>query len=280
VQNYQATVVLGAEGVLVIDPLSGGRAENLLDAIAGLTDLPVVTLLYSHHHSDHIGDAPWLINASSRASAEVEVIATAACAKAIEEHEMDVPAPTRILQAEQGAFRWDGKTVEYGKAPGHCADNTWFLLPEEETLHCVDMVHPGGLEFEGFGLAQDLWFYERTLERLLKLDWKRLVAGHREIGFRDDLENVCVYLRELRRHTSELVESLPPAAFARRDRPAHTWPLARRQAVIDGVVTRMAARWESWPEFVDVAASHASVMYSEVAYFGSGTARQRSAEVV
>lgn len=274
VRNYQATVVVADQGVLLFDPLADGRAEGLLAAIAAITDLPLRTLVYSHHHADHIGDASRI----AEASPGLEIVATPACAEAIELHEVDAPPPTRLLDGPSGSFEWGGIEVRYGPLPGHCPDNSWFLLPAAATLHCVDMVHPGGLEFEAFGLADDLWLYERSLAQLDRLDWTFLVAGHREIGFREDVALVGRYLEELRRHTEDVAAGLPAGRYASPHRPPHSWAPTRRREVVEAVVARMAPGWRHWPEFDEVAASHASAMFSDVEYRGSGGARRRRAD--
>ena len=53
---YQTMFLTTGEGVIIIDaPPSIG--ENILKAVASVTDEPITHVIYSHTHSDHIGAA-------------------------------------------------------------------------------------------------------------------------------------------------------------------------------------------------------------------------------
>lgn len=53
--HYTSLVVLGTEGVLLVDPANPYRASLLRAEIARLTDLPVTRIVMTHEHFDHIG---------------------------------------------------------------------------------------------------------------------------------------------------------------------------------------------------------------------------------
>lgn len=46
--------LIGADGVTVVDTKLPGWGQPILDAIAGLTDLPVTTIINTHTHFDHV----------------------------------------------------------------------------------------------------------------------------------------------------------------------------------------------------------------------------------
>lgn len=52
---YSSLVVIGAEGVLVVDPANSWRAGLLKQEIAKLTDKPVTRIVLTHEHFDHVG---------------------------------------------------------------------------------------------------------------------------------------------------------------------------------------------------------------------------------
>jgi glyoxylase-like metal-dependent hydrolase (beta-lactamase superfamily II) len=268
VASYQSLLVTGETQALLIDPLSGGRISNLLAAARDATDLPIAAIAYTHHHYDHIGDAPQALEAL-KSSGPVRVIATEACANAISTHSVAVPAPTELLSPSVPSFDFDGVTIDYGTLHGHCVDNTWFRVRKDRVLHCVDIVHPGGLEFEAFGLAQDLTLYERDLKFLLELDWDHFIAGHAELGGRADMEFVLEYLSSLRVATDRALHECPEGSFSRTDPAAKPLALQRRDKVVADTLTAVSEEWSSWPEFKHFGWSHANVVYWQRAYFAS-----------
>jgi glyoxylase-like metal-dependent hydrolase (beta-lactamase superfamily II) len=47
--------LIGTDGVTLVDTKLPGWGQPLLDAVAGLTDLPVTTIINTHTHFDHVG---------------------------------------------------------------------------------------------------------------------------------------------------------------------------------------------------------------------------------
>jgi len=52
---YSSLVVIGTEGVLVVDPANSWRAGIVKQEIAKLTDKPVTRIVLTHEHFDHVG---------------------------------------------------------------------------------------------------------------------------------------------------------------------------------------------------------------------------------
>ncbi len=187
--GYNSTVVIGKRGVMVIDAPRDGRGAETIQAIRTLTDLPINTLVYSHYHFDHVGDAQAYVDEAERTGTRLRIVASASSDEQIERYGKKIPVPTKIIRVPRGKFRFEDMVVEMGTSPsGHSVDNSWLLLQDEGILHVVDMVHPGAIVFPGFGLAEDLLGYENMLKELLALDWNILSAGHNNIGSRADIE--------------------------------------------------------------------------------------------
>ncbi len=176
-------IVTGA-GVLVIDSGPSRRyGEAMRAAIAGVTEQPVVKVLLTHHHPDHV--------LGNQAFADVPIAALAG---------------TTELLREQG----DAMAENMYRLVGDWMRGTEVLLPSE-------MLQPGVLEIGGRRLrllelcghtgadlaildersgvlfAGDILFYQRALttpnspgldvwltdlDTLEALPWKRLVPGH------------------------------------------------------------------------------------------------------
>jgi alkyl sulfatase BDS1-like metallo-beta-lactamase superfamily hydrolase len=68
--------VIGDEGVVVIDTGIGiNHGKLILDEIRKETDKPIVAVIYSHHHPDHIGGAAGLVSPDDVQSGKVKLIA-------------------------------------------------------------------------------------------------------------------------------------------------------------------------------------------------------------
>jgi glyoxylase-like metal-dependent hydrolase (beta-lactamase superfamily II) len=272
VAGYQSTVLIGDEGVLVVDPLSVGRGERLLAALQLLTQKPLTTLVYTHHHADHIGDAPLFEVEGGR------IVASEACAGEVARRPLRVPPPTEVV-ADGGVISHDGIAVELHSLPGHCTDNTAIFLPDTGVVQVVDMIHPTQIEFERFGLAEDLVLYERSLRRLSRWQgWRTLVPGHVQVGWREDVEQVLRYLTQLRPLAEESHERFPPQDFVDPEAPPSRWTVERQRAAVAWIVEELRPRWGGWSGFEDFAPSHAHAMFWDSGYLTSVPSTQPKEE--
>jgi glyoxylase-like metal-dependent hydrolase (beta-lactamase superfamily II) len=268
---YHAAVVVGEDGVLVFDPLSGGRAEGLLAAIGTLTDKRVSHLAYSHHHIDHIGDAPAFVAAAGERGTELEIVATDATAEMIAERRLDVPAATRVVPAN-GPWRFEDIVVETTTpVSGHTRDNAIFVLPQERVAHCVDLVHPGMVEFDCFGLAESLAGYDDAVRQLRDLaGWEILCAGHGNVGGRADVAATAEYLAQMRRLAWDAMSEADFGAGVSPDTMPWDWLHAHRDAVVERVVAGMRDEWGDVPGFERCAPNHAATVYWEFSLTWAG----------
>jgi glyoxylase-like metal-dependent hydrolase (beta-lactamase superfamily II) len=262
-QIYQSTFLVGKEGVLVIDPLSYGRGQNVQKAVLEVTSLPVTAIVYSHYHYDHIGDASVFANAARDSGIQLRIIASSACLREIHKYKDKVPLPTEVIGTPRGSFDFEGGRIEMGTPEqGHSTDNSWILIKREEVLHNVDMIHPGQLEFDNFGVGHYIEGYEEALKELLTLPWKILTAGHGNIGAKEDVQFVLDYIADLRVHTQSVMPTVNFAPFVK-DEIMYSWFHGHRDAVASQVVERMRGKWGKYPGFDLVAMTHARTMYWE-----------------
>ncbi len=260
---YQSTFLVGEKGVMVIDPLSYGRGDNVLKAIREITSLPVTTVVYSHYHYDHIGDASVFAKEARDAGRPLRIVASAACLEEIHKYRDKVPIPTDVVKVPRGAFTFEGETIEMGTPEqGHSSDNSWILIKSEGVLHNVDMIHPGQLEFDNFGVGHYIDGYEKALKELLTLPWRIMTAGHGNIGAKEDIQFVLDYLADLRCHTLSILPSVEIGPFIK-DEMMYNWFHGHRDAVAGQVMERMREKWGGYPGFDLVAMTHARTMYWE-----------------
>jgi glyoxylase-like metal-dependent hydrolase (beta-lactamase superfamily II) len=262
-QIYQSTFVVGKKGVLVIDPLSYSRGLNVLKAIREVTSLPVTAIVYSHYHYDHIGDAIAFVKAANASGIQLRIIASSACLKEIHKYEDKVPLPTEIIETPRGHFQFEDERIEMGTPEqGHSSDNSWILVKGEGVIHNVDMIHPGQLEFDNFGVGHYIIGYEDALKELLTLPWNIMTAGHGNIGSKEDVQFVLDYIADLRIHTQAIMPTVKIVPFIK-DEMMYSWFHGHRDAVAGQVVELMRGKWGNYPGFDLVAMTHARTMYWE-----------------
>jgi len=263
VKGYQSTVLVGKSGVLVIDAPRDGRGAGIIQAIrAEITELPITTLVYSHYHYDHVGGANAYVEEAKRTGTKLRIVGTKAALAQIERYGGKIPVPTEILSVPRDKFKFEESTIiEVGTPPvGHSTDNSWILLRDDKVLHNVDLVHPGLLEFPGFGIAEDLLGYEESVRELLTVDWDFLVAGHSNIGSREDVQLVLDYFENVRDHVIEAIQGTEFGSFLSKDKIFYAWFVDYANAVSTKAVESLRPKWGEYPGFDVVAKSHAEKM--------------------
>lgn len=73
--NYGTVFYVGDRGVLVFDTLEGVY-DNITQAIASVTDKPIIAAVYPHYHADHIGDIGKYVEAARQQGIELRIIAS------------------------------------------------------------------------------------------------------------------------------------------------------------------------------------------------------------
>ena len=132
--NYVFLIERGQQAA-VVDPAVAGPVIAALDA----KGLELTAILQTHHHSDHIGGTPGLLERWPQA----RVIASAADCLRI---------PMQTVGVEGGDHvPLLGEDVQVLDVPGHTRAHIAFVLPESGHLFCGDTLFAGGCGrlFEG-----------------------------------------------------------------------------------------------------------------------------------
>lgn len=125
--NYVFVIERG-EQAAVVDPAVAEPVIAALDA----KGLELTAILQTHHHSDHIGGTPGLLERWPQA----RVIASAADRLRI---------PLQTLGVEGGDHvQLLGEEVQVLEVPGHTRAHIAFVLPESGHLFCGDTLFAGG----------------------------------------------------------------------------------------------------------------------------------------
>lgn len=197
-QFHQAMFIVTPEGVIATDPIAYLRpqaAKAYLEEIRKITQAPIRYLVYSHHHYDHIsGGWPF-----KEAGATV-VAHRNARTRLLELGNPDIPLPDVVVD-DFYAIELGGVRLELHYTGRNHSDNSLLmLLPREKLAFTVDFVSFGSVLFRDLpdGFIPD-WF--ASLERVLQLDWDRMIAGHPipggRLGTKDDVRAQLAYMTDL-----------------------------------------------------------------------------------
>ena len=188
---HNAVFIVTGEGVVAFDPISTEAAQAYRSEIAKVTSEPVVAIVYSHHHADHISGAAALAN-------DVPIIAHAKAYQALAaEPNPEIVMPNHTFSDEM-TMRIGSKTIHLVYTGPNHSDNTIVgHLPDQGIIFAVDFV---SRERVGFRNLPDYYFPDlfESLERLQQLEYQTAVFGHGEPGTKADVYGQINYWADVR----------------------------------------------------------------------------------
>ena len=193
--GHQALFVVTPDGVVATDPISPAAAAIYVQEIRKVTPAPIRYVVYSHHHFDHIaGGAPFkeagaVFVAHRRAKATLERL-----------KKPTVILPDLVVD-DRAVLTVGGTRIELHYVGRNHTDNSLvLLLPKEKILFAVDFLPIREILFRN---VPDSYFDEwlESIDRVLALDWDRMVAGHPRqggIGTKEDVRRLKEYMTDLK----------------------------------------------------------------------------------
>jgi len=238
--SYQTMFVVTDDGVIAIDapPTLG---HNILRAMDRVTRKPVTSVIYSHHHSDHVGamsiypeSAP---RYAQRATAErLRLLA-----------DPDRPLATQVFD--------DTITIEAGEhtlrmdypGPNHSEGNSFIYASNQRVLMLVDVIFPGWVPFSNLALSAFVPGFIRMHELALDYAFDHLVSGHAtRPGTPQDVRVQLEYMSDLRTTAEAALSSVDLAATMASVDTTNVWAVFR--AYLDAVAAQTAdelvPRWK------------------------------------
>lgn len=218
-----AGVVITDEGVVVIDALgTPSLAYLLLSKIRAITEKPIVKVVVTHYHADHIYGLQVFKNEGA------EIIAPAGA----REYLGSEAAKNRLIERRESLFPWVDENTYLVEPDKYITEKNTFNLGGldfvinpigsthslgDQTLHVVqeNVLYAGDLIFEGripFVAGANP---ERWIENLSRLDGKKfnvIVPGHGEASSNplEAINFTLGYLKFLHDNLSDAVENMQP----------------------------------------------------------------------
>lgn len=234
---YSTTFYVGDKGVLLFDAPEG-RGKYLLQAIRDVTPLPVIALVYSHYHVDHIGDSPFWNDEAKKEGVNLRIIASKATAEKMQFMNSRLPVATQVLSKKDDQFKFEKQTIELHRfvKAGHTDDHSVWLLKQEKVAHSPDLLNPDQLPMMGFAVSDTLVYHDSNLRQVEMLDWKYFIGGHGNIGSHDDFKFQRQFLNDLRDTTIKVRKEESFGKFMNKTANNHAdFARAQREAIIKKV---------------------------------------------
>jgi len=238
--SYQTMFVLTGEGVIAVDapPTLG---HNILRAIDRVTKKPVTHVVYSHHHSDHVG-------AMSIYPEQATRYAQRATAQRLELlADPDRPLPTEVFDDTLTIDAGDHTLQLAYPGPNHSEGNSFIYAPNQRVLMLVDVIFPGWVPFSNLALSAYVPGYIQVHEQALTYDFAHLVSGHvTRPGTPEDVRVQLEYMNDLRTTAEAALSSVDlPSTMANVD-TGNAWAVFR--AYLDAVAAQttdeLVPRWK------------------------------------
>ena len=225
---YQMMFLTTGEGVIVVDaPPSIG--ENILKAIAEVTDEPITHVIYSHSHADHIAAAS-MYPENAVYIAHEETALRLAQDRPFEfglfVGGSDVPEPT-ITFSDTYTLTVGTQTLqlEY-KGPAHRPGNIFIYAPQQKVLMFIDVIFPGWTPFKWLAIAEDVPAFVDAHDWVLSYDFDTLISGHvGRLGTREDVETQKEYILDIQANAAKALQTVDFNAIAAEVGFSNVWLL-------------------------------------------------------
>ncbi|SFN40566.1 Glyoxylase, beta-lactamase superfamily II [Chryseobacterium oleae] len=190
---WQSAAVVTSQGVVLLDaPESFGM--NIEKMVKQVTDKPIVALIYSHSHNDHISGSQYLKNIKN-----LEIIAAKPVADYLKEkNDQKRLVPTKSF-AGSFIFKKGDKTFELKELNFHSNESELAIyIPKDKFLMVVDLFTPGYVPFKNMDLSNNMYGYLKAFDKVLSYDFDVVLAGHlTAIGNRQDVVIAKEYTMDL-----------------------------------------------------------------------------------
>jgi cyclase len=203
-----STMIVGEEGVILVDAKMPQDHDGMMELIREVTDAPVLYLINTHMHPDHVGGNPGIRGVGAH------IIASENARRIMAERgQPGLPSLTfrdfmRVWLDDMPVdLHWFGR--------GHTDGDVIVHLPTRNLVIMGDLFALYGpyravIDYSaGASLAE----WPETLERVLELEFDTVVPGHSGTTDRANIEGYIEYLR----NTAEIVREMNAQGRSRED---------------------------------------------------------------
>jgi glyoxylase-like metal-dependent hydrolase (beta-lactamase superfamily II) len=202
--GYESAFVTTGQGVVLFDA-PPSFARHIVQAVSDVTKEPIVELVYSHLHVDHIGGAGLV----ARQVPKLEIVAEQGTAGILRElQDPERPVPTRVFKDHE-TLKIGSMTAEMTVGHWHSPEGDLIIfIADKKFVMAIDALSSGAVPFMGLDLTMNMHDYLKVFDRLLALDFDVMVPGHHSIpARRADVELTKEYVLDVYKTVKRIHES-------------------------------------------------------------------------
>jgi glyoxylase-like metal-dependent hydrolase (beta-lactamase superfamily II) len=254
--------------VILLDaPPSYG--SEIVSAVAEVTREPIVELVYSHSHLDHVSGAVEVLKQVPR----LKILAEDGVAAFLrEKKDRRRPVPTETFKGHH-TLRLGSAVIEMKHGHWHSNEGDLYIyLPTKKVLMAIDTLPPGSAQFMDFDLTSDFHDYLEMFDKVLAFDFDVIVGGH--LGFpgtRHDVEVARDYTFDVYRTIKRIHDGTDQMKVVSQTAAKYGWDnkMALFRSLLDPMIDECANeienRWVGKLASVDVYARshcHTALIYA------------------
>src|SRR5262249_9073415 len=131
-------------------------AGKIVNAVSQVTKEPIVELVYSHSHLDHIAGAPEVL----KQVPDLKILAEEGVANFLrEKRDPRRTLPTETVKREH-TLKLGSATIEMKHGHWHSNEGDLYIyIPAAKVLMAIDTLPPGYAQFQDFDLTSDFHDY-------------------------------------------------------------------------------------------------------------------------
>jgi len=265
---YESAFVTTGKGVVLFDA-PPSFANHIVEAVAQTTREPIVEIVYTHIHVDHIGGAGAILKQIPK----LEILAEEGTAEFLREmHDPNRPLPTHTFidhyVLKLGSLSADMKIGHWHTPEG----DLLISIPDKRVVIAIDAFSGGATPFMGFDLTMNMHEYLKFFDQLGAQDFDLMVAGHHGTpAAKADLELAKSYVNDVYNTIARILQEDHQALktqAVQKYGPENKWAIASVliNDEIDECARQIKGRWIDKLEGVDIwANSHCQIalVYAE-----------------
>jgi glyoxylase-like metal-dependent hydrolase (beta-lactamase superfamily II) len=264
---YESMFVTTGKGVVLFDA-PPSFAGHISQAVAETSKEPIVELVYSHLHVDHIGGAGLIL----KEHPGIEILAEEGTSQFLREmQDPSRPVPTRTFK-HRYTLRVGSLTANMTLGHWHSPEGDLLIsIPDKKVVMAIDAFSAGATPFMGLDLTMNMHEYLKFFDQLQAMDFDVMVPGHHSTAAtKEDLAIAKSYVTDVY-HTMTGILRQDHAALKARALQRYgdnSWAVASVliQDQVDQCAREITSRWSAKLEGVDIWAAshcHTALVYAE-----------------